>query len=440
MQKEMEVMKHQLNVMEAQIALIPEIKQFIETQKRNMDKKDDQTRLHTKINRLESKVFEAERINRETREKLVAAIETNGLLKEALTTWQDKATNAAREIDRLTEATYLQGQEIKTLKNKAETRNQIEEDKSQKQIPKQSSSSPKAAGSREKKKYPNNTSDLDPPKSTPTKETPETEKVNTRGGTQMKSQLSEKDPRTNPLTTEDRFPKVIYVRSPHLLSMMEERETFTYSLRQHTCAEVTYQMRQIEFILGPDSPMLEKIAKMTGKEAKQHVQDHVPYSPAWQRRKGNELRAIVKRLAEQDMLFREALLATGEAEIRHSVPDVFWGMGTKTRPGLNTYGRILMELRDHLRRTGARSESKQQSENEMFNTVIGRDTECIVISDSQGKWIDRERIFGRRKTIKIKCSKAEDLLSFSKDMLNGPPQKPSHHYPHKQPNQQPEER
>ena len=78
-----------------------------------------------------------------------------------------------------------------------------------------------------------------------------------------------------------------------------------------------------------------------------------------------------------------------------------------------------MELRDHLRRTGARSEGKQQSEKEMFTTVIGRDTECIVISNSQGKWIDRERIFGRRKTIKIKCSKAEDLLSFSKDMLNG---------------------
>ena len=40
------------------------------------------------------------------------------------------------------------------------------------------------------------------------------------------------------------------------------------------------------------------------------------YSAVWHKRRAQELRAIVTRLAEQDKLFRDALLATGDAKIR----------------------------------------------------------------------------------------------------------------------------
>ena len=190
--------------------------------------------------------------------------------------------------------------------------------------------------------------------------------------------------------------------------MMEEREEFTYSLRQHTCAEVTYQMRQAEFILGPDSSPLEKIAGMSGKQAKQYVRENVPISLAWQKRQADELQAIVTRLAEQDGLFREALLATGDAEIRHTVSDSFWGTGTRNQKGRNMYGKILMALRDSPQGNSKASASKADTE-KPFAAVISRDTECIVLTDSQGKWVNKDLIFGRKKTVIIKCSTADDL-------------------------------
>ena len=86
-----------------------------------------------------------------------------------------------------------------------------------------------------------------------------------RRGSENAEKMSSNSPTPNKSSSN---PEVIQVRSPHILSMMEERKVFTYSLRQHQCAEVAYQIRQTVFILGPDSPILEKLAKMSGKAAK----------------------------------------------------------------------------------------------------------------------------------------------------------------------------
>ena len=423
MKKELEVIKLQINAMETQISLIPEIKQFMETQKHFMDRKEDHTKTHAQILKIERKLFDAERINRETREKLIAAIESNGELKEAVTSWQNKAESAKGEVDRLTEATYLQGQQIKALKNKIENTHQAKRSQGQSHPTKQGDSSwnPKVSpGKKSNTQGPFTNVESTP--STPAPVTEHTESVSKnkvyRRGSENAEKMSSNSATPNKASSN---PEVIQVRSPHILSMMEEREVFTYSLRQHKCAEVAYQIRQTEFILGPDSPILEKLAKMSGKAAKQHVRENVPYSAAWHKRRAQELRAIVTRLAEQDKLFRDALLATGDAEIRHNVPDTFWGTGTRTQHGLNMYGKILMELRDHLRGTSSTPAPRQHPEKESFAAVVNRDTQCIVITDSQGKWVDQDLIFGKRKTLKIKCSKAEDLFNLSQEMLNGPP-------------------
>ena len=138
--KELKVIKLQINAMETQISLIPEIKQFMETQKLFMDRKEDHTKTQAQILKMERKLFDAERINRETREKLKAAIESNGELKEAVTSWQNKAESAKGEVDRLTEATYLQGQQIKALKNKIENTHQAKRSQGQSHPTKQGDS------------------------------------------------------------------------------------------------------------------------------------------------------------------------------------------------------------------------------------------------------------------------------------------------------------
>ena len=139
----MGVMKCQLDAIEKQVALVPEIKQFMETQKLLMDQREDHSKLHSKlyskINSLESRILEAERINRETRDKLRGAIDRNRELKDEPTNWRNKAYNASKEIDRLTEATYILSKKLEKAKIEKE---KVEADQMQREDMKERATTP----------------------------------------------------------------------------------------------------------------------------------------------------------------------------------------------------------------------------------------------------------------------------------------------------------
>ncbi len=60
----------------------------------------------------------------------------------------------------------------------------------------------------------------------------------------------------------------IRVKSTHILSMMEEKETFIYGAKPHKIGEVAYQLSKVEHKLGTMTPSSTKynICKMGKKQ------------------------------------------------------------------------------------------------------------------------------------------------------------------------------
>ena len=99
----------------------------------------------------------------------------------------------------------------------------------------------------------------------------------------------------------------VKVRSPHILSMMEERAPFTYSARIQTIGEIAYQMAKIEHTAGRNHPLLDKVYEMKdGKQAKRFMTENLPFSPSQQKVKEEELRNVIKTLINCDPTFRDA--------------------------------------------------------------------------------------------------------------------------------------
>ena len=182
-------------------------------------------------------------------------------------------------------------------------------------------------------------------------------------------------------------------------------------------------MSKIEHIEGKNSPSLEKVYKLNGKEAKQYTKENTKYSHSWQKAKFNEVKNICTTLVDQNEDFREALKATGDKKILHTVEDTYWGTGGDNKShGRNIYGNILMQIR--YEKFGSQKKTKEEIESDekdnKFAVNISNDTESIVIVDSQGAHIDKRFIFGKSKTYIQKCSTASHMKNFTSELVNGP--------------------
>ncbi len=208
------------------------------------------------------------------------------------------------------------------------------------------------------------------------------------------------------------------VRSPHILSMMEVHEEFVYESQKQTIGEIAYHMKKIKHTTGDDSPLLAEIYNMTdGKKAKVKVRESLRYSSSWQEVKVMELRSVVRAMLQQDTEFRNVLEVTGTKTIRHTVPDKFWGTceGSNTN-GRDMYRKILMEERELI--GGRKEEGNKQ---DPYSLIITRDTEIIIIADSQGKHINRRFMFGKGKSYVKHCTTVSEMNRFMAELGSNRP-------------------
>ena len=358
--------QRQLDGIEACVGLIPELQRLITKQKKSDDLTEEILKMQNKIKKMEKEIREAATKIKSTEEKLTESYEVSNQMKADLDTWRQRATDAEAEL--------------KQAKESALT--------SQKETPKKQ-----------------------PVKANSNKQGP----VNQAKGGEPHKEES-KSPTAKKCAAPNESGDVIYVRSPHILSTMEERKPFRYRGREYRYAEVAYQSEKVAHTLGEDSPKLKEIIMLSGLDSKDYVK-HIPRSKSWQSCKESVLEDICRCLATQDTTFREALLATESMFIKHTVKDNFWG---SVNQGQNKYGKILMKLRARLREenTDPGTKGPATRENEGFKAIIELGTEGLVLADSQCKFVNPHLIFGRSKVTKIKCSTARDLASYADDLGN----------------------
>ena len=77
-----------------------------------------------------------------------------------------------------------------------------------------------------------------------------------------------------------------------------------------------------------------------------------PIHPDWEQNKLTVMKQLVYRKFSTDFLLGQKLLKTGDAVIEEGNywHDTFWGVDAATGEGQNHLGRILMEVRDELRK------------------------------------------------------------------------------------------
>jgi len=87
-----------------------------------------------------------------------------------------------------------------------------------------------------------------------------------------------------------------------------------------------------------------KIAKQLGNSR------NVPLRDDWEALKVSVMRAAIRQKFATHLAVAELLLSTGDEELIEAAPhDYFWGCG-KTGSGQNWLGKVLMEVREELRR------------------------------------------------------------------------------------------
>ena len=364
-------MKKQLQAIEAEISHIPEIREFINQQHGALKHNEKHLKLQKRVHELEKKQLQAEEEIQHARNKLHEACNYNLDLKDKLIEYQNKLRNAEGEIDRLIDAGNQQLAAHKKAKGNAPA-------VLNKQAPK-----------------PTNHSKPDPT-----------------------SPLNKNKAGTKPTGRDSH----INVKSPHILSMMEVREAFIYKGKTYRIPEIAYQTSKATFIMGNNSPEASHIYSLTeGKVAKKYAQEHLPHSEKWQKMKTEAIRNILRAVMRQDPLFREALMATGDREIRHTVADTYWGTGGASRSeGSNVYGEILMELRSELLSADYNQSQQDPKTEDKFSIHLNKGTECLLITDSQCKHVNAKFLFGSKKVHVQKCPTAVSMETFSAELANGP--------------------
>ena len=121
-----------------------------------------------------------------------------------------------------------------------------------------------------------------------------------------------------------------------------------------TCEGIDYPSAESAFQASKsdDGALREQFARLGRDKVKQRGNRLVP-RPGWEDRKVDIMSVIVRQKFLQNPELRELLLATGNRRLIHggdSMKDTFWGMNTVTWEGENQLGRILMALREDLRK------------------------------------------------------------------------------------------
>lgn len=99
--------------------------------------------------------------------------------------------------------------------------------------------------------------------------------------------------------------------------------------------------------------------------------------------------SLVKSLAEKKFSqkkFKAELLKTGKAQLKHNVKNGFWGLGPDGK-GLNTMGKILMEIRENLTIAGGIDETADVKD-------VSHEPEVIILGNSHFKKFDRKQVHG----------------------------------------------
>jgi ribA/ribD-fused uncharacterized protein len=102
------------------------------------------------------------------------------------------------------------------------------------------------------------------------------------------------------------------------------------------------------------TPREEEIRRAKGPSAAAQLgrSRDLPLRPDWEQVKEEVMRVAVTAKAGQHEEVRAALLSTGDQELVEASPtDGYWGAGPDGA-GRNALGRILMEVREQLRREG----------------------------------------------------------------------------------------
>ncbi|WP_434047762.1 NADAR family protein [Sorangium cellulosum] len=102
----------------------------------------------------------------------------------------------------------------------------------------------------------------------------------------------------------------------------------------------------------PDTHHEEEIrnAPGPGEAARMGRQRSRPLRPDWEQVKDDIMREVVRAKFTQHEELKRALLDTGDAElVEHTTNDAYWADGGDGS-GVNMLGKILMEIREELRR------------------------------------------------------------------------------------------
>ena len=118
--------------------------------------------------------------------------------------------------------------------------------------------------------------------------------------------------------------------------------------RYFNSSEHAYQYRQAIFHEDFESAEIIRDAE-DARAAKRESKRIYKKNNGWEEKRVEVMREILKAKSEVHE-FKEALLATGRAELVEYVPswDGFWGVGSGYVGGQNMLGRLLMELREEL--------------------------------------------------------------------------------------------
>ena len=114
---------------------------------------------------------------------------------------------------------------------------------------------------------------------------------------------------------------------------------------------VTYKNSEAAFH-GHKCPELRyKFINLNPRDAKR-LGRSVKLRPDWEQVKDDVMRKVIRAKFTQHDDLKQKLLATGDAVLEegNTWHDLYWGVDANTRQGKNTLGKILMEIRDELRK------------------------------------------------------------------------------------------
>ncbi|KAI0214865.1 hypothetical protein LSAT2_033125, partial [Lamellibrachia satsuma] len=133
--------------------------------------------------------------------------------------------------------------------------------------------------------------------------------------------------------------------------------------RYFNSSEHAYQYRQAIFHEDFESAEIIRSAE-DARAAKRESKRIYKKNNGWEEKRVEVMREILKAKAEVHE-FKEALLATGQAELVEYVPswEGFWGVGSGYVGGENRLGTLLMELREELVTPGRSDERSSREDN-----------------------------------------------------------------------------